>query len=199
MMTYLAELSTAFMTALALENLLFARAIDIPRLYERRSIQQIVYIGLTLTVINAVGAIPSYFVNLFLGSKPPLSDFMTPAQLCVNILILLVIYFLIRRFSPKLFSRIGESLPFYGVNCVTLGTLMVASRMNSSTNFFSFFGYCVGAGVGFMVALLLLWSVRQRLSMTRIPKTFRGLPITLLSLGIISLALFGLLGNQLPA
>ena len=199
MMTYLAELSTAFMTALALENLLFARAIDIPRLYDRRSIQQIVYIGLTLTVINAVGAIPSYFVNRFLGSKPPLSDFMTPAQLCVNILVLLVIYFLIRRFSPKLFSRVGESLPFYGVNCVTLGTLMVASRMSSSTNFFSFFGYCVGAGVGFMVALLLLWSVRQRLSMTRIPKTFRGLPITLLSLGIISLALFGLLGNQLPA
>ena len=48
-------------------------------------------------------------------------------------------------------------------------------------------------------ALLLLWSVRQRLALTRVPKAFRGLPITLLSLGIISLALFGLLGNQLPA
>ena len=98
-----------------------------------------------------------------------------------------------------LFARIGDALPFYGVNCVTLGTLMIASRISDSSKFFSFFGYCVGAGVSFTAALLLLWSVRQRLALTRVPKAFRGLPITLLSLGIISLALFGLLGNQLPA
>ena len=55
------------------------------------------------------------------------------------------------------------------------------------------------AGTVCYAALLLLWSVRQRLALTRVPKAFRGLPITLLSLGIISLALFGLLGNQLPA
>ena len=108
-------------------------------------------------------------------------------------------YFLIRRFAPALFARIGDALPFYSVNCVTLGTLMIASRISDSSKFFSFFGYCVGAGVSFTAALLLLWSVRQRLALTRVPKAFRGLPITLLSLGIISLALFGLLGNQLPA
>ena len=44
-----------------------------------------------------------------------------------------------------------------------------------------------------------MWSVRQKISLTRIPKVFRGLPITFIYLGIISLALFGLLGNQLPA
>ena len=76
---------------------------------------------------------------------------------------------------------------------------MIASRISDSSKFFSFFGYCVGASVSFTAALLLLWSVRQRLALTRVPKAFRGLPITLLSLGIISLALFGLLGNQLPA
>lgn len=117
----------------------------------------------------------------------------------LNILVFLAAYFLIRRFAPALFARIGDALPFYGVNCVTLGTLMIASRISDSSKFFSFFGYCVGAGVSFTAALLLLWSVRQRLALTRVPKAFRGLPITLLSLGIISLALFGLLGNQLPA
>ena len=60
---------------------------------------------------------------------------------------------------------------------------------------FSFFGYCLG--VGFTAALLIFWSVRSRLSLTRIPKIFRGFPITFLCL-ILSLALFGLL-NQLPA
>ena len=71
--------------------------------------------------------------------------------------------------------------------------------MSTTSQFFSFFGYCLGAGVGFTAALLILWSVRSRLSLTRIPKIFHGFPITFLCLGILSLALFGLLGNQLPA
>ena len=194
MMVYFSELATAFMTALVLENLLFTRAIDLPSLYEKRTPGQIV-----LTGIIAVCSIPSYFLNRFLGSQSSLSRFLTLGLLLLNILVFLAAYFLIRRFAPTLFARIGDALPFYGVNCVTLGTLMIASRISDSSKFFSFFGYCVGAGVSFTAALLLLWSVRQRLALTRVPKAFRGLPITLLSLGIISLALFGLLGNQLPA
>lgn len=198
-MVYLSELSMAFMTALVLENLLFTRAIDIPSLYEKRTPGQIILVGSILTGIIAVCSIPSYFLNRFLSSQPSLSQFLTLGLLLVNILVLLAAYFLIRRFVPALFARIGEMLPFYGVNCVTLGTLMIASRMSDNSRFFSFFGYCVGAGISFMAALLILWSVRQRLALARVPKAFRGLPITLLSLGIISLALFGLLGNQLPA
>ena len=82
---------------------------------------------------------------------------------------------------------------------LVIAGLLISSRMSTTSQFFSFFGYCLGAGVGFTAALLILWSVRSRLSLTRIPKIFRGFPITFLCLGILSLALFGLLGNQLPA
>ena len=208
MMVYFSELATAFMTALVLENLLFTRAIDIPSLYEKRTPGQIILIGSVLTGIIAVCSIPSYFLNRFLGSQSSLSRFLTLGLLILNILVFdgfvfnhneALLYEWVEEFEPALFARIGDALPFYGVNCVTLGTLMIASRISDSSKFFSFFGYCVGAGVSFTAALLLLWSVRQRLALTRVPKAFRGLPITLLSLGIISLALFGLLGNQLPA
>ena len=165
MMVYFSELATAFMTALVLENLLFTRAIDIPSLYEKRTPGQIILIGSVLTGIIAVCSIPSYFLNRFLGSQSSLSRFLTLGLLILNILVFLAAYFLIRRFAPALFARIGDALPFYGVNCVTLGTLMIASRISDSSKFFSFFGYCVGAGVSFTAALLLLWSVRQRLAL----------------------------------
>ena len=145
MMVYFSELATAFMTALVLENLLFTRAIDIPSLYEKRTPGQIILIGSVLTGIIAVCSIPSYFLNRFLGSQSSLSRFLTLGLLILNILVFLAAYFLIRRFAPALFARIGDALPFYGVNCVTLGTLMIASRISDSSKFFSFFGYCVGA------------------------------------------------------
>lgn len=112
---------------------------------------------------------------------------------------MLLVYYLVKHLRPQLFMQVKDALPFYGINSVTLGSLLIASRMSTTSQFFSFFGYCLGAGVGFTAALLILWSVRSRLSLTRIPKIFRGFPITFLCLGILSLALFGLLGNQLPA
>lgn len=107
MMVYFSELATAFMTALVLENLLFTRAIDIPSLYEKRTPGQIILIGSVLTGIIAVCSIPSYFLNRFLGSQSSLSRFLTLGLLILNILVFLAAYFLIRRFAPALFARIG--------------------------------------------------------------------------------------------
>ena len=62
-MIFLSEMFAAFLTAMMLENLLFARAIDIPTLYEKRSPKQILLIGGILTAIITVCSIPAYFIN----------------------------------------------------------------------------------------------------------------------------------------
>ena len=129
----------------------------------------------------------------------PLTSLSTLGMLLINSAVMLLVYYLVKHLRPQLFMQVKDTLPFYGINSVTLGSLLIASRMSTTSQFFSFFGYCLGAGIGFTAALLILWSVRSRLSLTRIPKIFRGFPITFLCLGILSLALFGLLGNQLPA
>lgn len=198
-MIFLTELFIAFLSALMVENLLFARALDIPGLYEKRSPKQILTIGGIITIIICVSSIPVYFLNGIFRSHSAFIPFMTFGFLLINSIVFIVCYFLFRHFLPKHFAKVEKALPFYGVNCVTLGTLLIAARMNSSSHFSSFFGYCLGSGVGFTCAMLVLWSIRQKLTLIRTPKTFRGLPITFIYLGIVSLALFGLLGNQLPS
>ena len=59
--------------------------------------------------------------------------------------------------------------------------------------------YHLGAGVGYTLAMLLLWSLRQRLSSCNASKSFRGLPLEMITAGLIALALVGLSGYQLPA
>ena len=182
-MIYLTEVMAAFLTAFALENLLFTRAVDIPGLYEKRSLRQLLTVGGLLTLVTALSSIPAYLFNAFFRAKVlytglkigflPLTSLSTLGMLLINGAVMLLVYYLVKHLRPQLFMQVKDALPFYG--------------------------YCLGAGVGFTAALLILWSVRSRLSLTRIPKIFRGFPITFLCLGILSLALFGLLGNQLPA
>ncbi len=198
-MIFLSEMFAAFLTAMMLENLLFARAIDIPSLYEKRSPKQILLIGSILTAIITVCSIPAYFINGLFTSHAAFVPYMTLSFLVLNCLVFLGFYLGIRRFAPAVFDQIGGALPFYGVNCATLGTLLIAARLSTNTDFSSFFGYCLGSGVGFTGAMIAVWSIRQSLSLSHTPKAFRGLPITLIYLGILSLALFGLLGNQLPS
>ena len=208
-MIYLTEVMAAFLTAFALENLLFTRAVDIPGLYEKRSLRQLLTVGGLLTLVTALSSIPAYLFNAFFRAKVlytglkigflPLTSLSTLGMLLINSAAMLLVYYLVKHLRPQLFMQVKDTLPFYGINSVTLGSLLIASRMSTTSQFFSFFGYCLGAGVGFTAALLILWSVHSRLSLTRIPKIFRGFPITFLCLGILSLALFGLLGNQLPA
>ena len=130
-MIFLSEMFAAFITAMMLENLLFARAIDIPGLYEKRSPQQILLIGSILTTIIAVCSVPAYFINTLFTSHAAFVPYMTLSFLLLNCLVFLGFYFGIRRFAPAVFAQIGNALPFYGVNCATLGTLLPDSAPTS--------------------------------------------------------------------
>ena len=155
-------------------------------------------VGSVLTGIICISSVPAFFLNSVFATHSAFEPMLTFSFLAINAVVFLAVYFALKRFAPNLFGKIKKELPFYGVNCATLAPLIVL-RMYNNMQFFSFFGYCLGSGVGFTAAMFLMWSVRQKISLTRIPKVFRGLPIIFIYLGIISLALFGLLGNQLPA
>ncbi len=198
-MIFLTKVLVSFLVALILENLLFTRAIGIPNIYEKLSPSQIFTIGSVLTVIICVSSIPAYLVNNLFLSHSAFEPLLTLSFLLINAAVFIMCYFAMRHFLPKVFEEIQKFLSFYGVNCVTLAPLLIASRMSSGMQFSSFFGYCLGSGVGFTAAMFILWSIRQKIALIHTPKVFRGLPITFIYLGIVSLALFGLLGNQLPA
>ena len=199
-MSFLYFFSTMF-SAIALENMHFCRAADAPGIYDTiRSPRRILALTAVVTAVCSVSAIPAYFVN---GLIHPLPYFSYIAPLCFLLCNLLVYgagYLILSKRFPALLERLGgPDLPFSAVNCVTLGTLYLAATMSESYLFSHFFGYCVGSGLGFGLALLLFWLLRQRITFSQVPRAFRGLPITMIYLGLVSLALYGLVGSQLPA
>lgn len=98
----------------------------------------------------------------------------------------------IDRYSPKLYQTLGIFLPLITVNCAILGTsLFMVIREHS---FIVTIGYGFGSGVGWLLAILAMAGIRQRLNEARIPRGLQGPGITLIIAGLMALAFVGFTG-----
>lgn len=98
----------------------------------------------------------------------------------------------IDRYSPKLYQTLGIFLPLITVNCAILGTsLFMVIREHS---FIVTIGYGFGSGVGWLLAILAMAGIRQRLNESRVPEGLRGPGITLIIAGLMALAFVGFTG-----
>ncbi|MCE5186832.1 MAG: NADH:ubiquinone reductase (Na(+)-transporting) subunit E [Planctomycetaceae bacterium] len=98
----------------------------------------------------------------------------------------------IDRYSPKLYMALGIFLPLITVNCAILGAaLFMVIRQYS---FIVTIGYGFGAGLGWMMAILAMAGIRQRLTEARVPRGLRGPGITLIIAGMMALAFVGFTG-----
>ncbi len=194
------ELLGVFAAALAAENLFFVRAFDT---YAMRQLHQepkkIVLYGALMTAFLAVAGPLAYGINKLLFGTALYSYLNVIAHLLVLILLFTAAYFLLQKFVPKVFAAVSKYLSYAAINCGTLGSLLLVAKDAEINSLGKAWVYHLGAGVGYTLAMLLLWSLRQRLSSCNASKSFRGLPLEMITAGLIALALVGLSGYQLPA
>lgn len=194
------EFLGVFAAALAAENLFFARAFDTYAMRQlHREPKKILLYGALMTAFLALAGPLAYGVNKLLFGTVVYGYLNAISHLLVLILLFVLAYYLLQRFVPKVFDVIGKYLPYAAINCGTLGSLLLVAKDAEINSLSRAWAYHLGAGVGYTLAMLLLWSVRQRLSSCNASKSFRGLPLEMITAGLIALALVGLTGNQLPA
>ena len=97
---------------------------------------------------------------------------------------------------PALYSALGIYLPLITTNCAVLGVALL--NITNEYNFLFSVVYGFMAGVGFLLAIVLLSLVRERIEYCDIPEPFRGFPIALIASGLLSIAFMGFSGFTLP-
>jgi Na+-transporting NADH:ubiquinone oxidoreductase subunit E len=98
----------------------------------------------------------------------------------------------IERYSPVLYQNLGIFLPLITVNCAILGTsLFMVIREYTFINTIAF---GLGSGIGWMLAILAMAGIREKLKSERIPKGLQGPGITLIIVGLMALAFIGFTG-----
>jgi electron transport complex protein RnfA len=97
----------------------------------------------------------------------------------------------LKKFIPALHKSLGVYLPLITTNCAVLGVTINNLTDTNVTNFAEAMVSSLGVGVGFLVAMLLFAGVRSRIDNCPAPKSFKGLPVTLVAASIVAMAFLG--------
>ena len=111
--------------------------------------------------------------------------------LVIAALVQLVEMFL-KKFVPPLYQALGIFLPLITTNCAVLGVVVL--NITESYNFAQSMVNSLGAGLGYMLAMVLFCGVRSRVDTADVPECFKGIPITLAAASIMSVSFMGFSG-----
>lgn len=99
---------------------------------------------------------------------------------------------LLKKTSPALYSALGVYLPLITTNCAVLGVAI--TNIQNASNFAESMMNSLGTSVGFLISIVIMAGIRERLEGNDIPKAFRGMPIVLITAGLMAIAFSGFAG-----
>ena len=102
----------------------------------------------------------------------------------------------LKKSVPSLYSALGIYLPLITTNCAVLGVVLL--NVQNEYSFIESVVYGITGGVGFLLAIVLFSSVRERVQFSEYPECFEGFPICLVSAALLALAFMGFSGMQIP-
>ena len=101
----------------------------------------------------------------------------------------------LKKIAPSLYQALGVFLPLITTNCAVLGVAILVIQKNM--NFLESVVYSASIAVGFAIALILFAGIREQLDLTGVPKGMKGVPIALVTAGILAMAFMGF-NNLVP-
>lgn len=147
-------------------------------------------LGLANLVVLIITAASVSFLNAFVLADAPYLRLI--AFIVVIASMVQIVEMAIKKLSPTLFRELGIYLPLITTNCAILGLAMF--QTNRAYTFVQGQVFAVGAGLGLMLALVLMASIREKLAFANVPAIARGTALTLIIAASLSLAFMGFAG-----
>jgi len=147
------------------------------------------FLGVSKKVDTAVGM--GIAVTFVMG-RFGLDYMQTVAFILVIAALVQFIEMFLQKSMPSLYTALGIYLPLITTNCAVLGVVLL--NVQNNYNFIESVVYGVTGGLGFLLAIVLFASIRERLVFADYPKAFEGFPIALVTAGLMALAFMGFSG-----
>jgi len=183
-------------SAIFIQNFVLSRFLGLcPFFGVSKKISTAVGMGLAVTFIMTCSTIFTWTLNEFLLIPNNIEYFQTILFVLVIASLTQVAEMAIKKYSPMLYDSLGVFLPLMATNCAIMGVALINRQYTGSA--LSFVEAIVNSfmsGVGFILALILMAGIRERLELANIPKVFEGLPIAFISAGLMAIAFLGFAG-----
>ena len=201
-MQFILDFFAAAVAAMFVENTIFTRALGTSRmLMAIKSPRTMFKFSVLLTAITTTSGLLAWGVNLLIR-KSPVRLYIEPLVFSIVLIIVYFAFSLVLYFAfPNTYRKMSEILLLAVFNCASLGAILLPAHnsvISAEIGLSSWLGFSFGTGVAFFMATILTFEGTRKLRGVQIPAPFRGLPATLIYIGILSLAFYGLIGHELP-
>ena len=189
----LANLFTISLGAILVNNFIFAQFLGIcPFMGVSKKVDTAVGMGMAVIFVMGVSSAVCWPINEFLLVPNDLVFMQTVTYILVIASLVQFVEMFLQKAMPSLYQALGIYLPLITTNCAVLGVVLLNTQ--NGYNFIESVVYGVTGGVGFLLAIVLFASVRERLEFSECPKSFEGFPIALVTAGLLALAFMGFSG-----
>ena len=147
--------------------------------------------SIAVTLVMVVSTAVTYPIYTYL-LYPKFAYLQTIVFILVIAAIVQLIEIVLKRFIKPVYNALGIYLPLITTNCAVLGVTML--NITDGLSFVQSLFNALGAGLGFMLAMLLFAGVRSKVEAADVPEFLKGLPITLIAAAIVSLSFLGFAG-----
>ncbi|MBQ1623175.1 MAG: electron transport complex protein RnfA [Bacteroidales bacterium] len=193
-----------FISAIFVNNVVLSQFLGVcPFLGVSKKVNTAVGMTAAVTFVMAIATLVTFLLQKYVLVPFNLVFLQTVSFILVIASLVQMVEIIIKKISPSLYQALGIFLPLITTNCVVLGV-----AIQVVTNEYNF-GFAEGArmlglgeslifaiatAIGYGLALILFAGIREQLELSNVPKGFKGVPIALLTAGIMALAFMGFSG-----
>ena len=179
--------------AILTNNFIFSQFLGIcPFLGVSKKLDTAVGMGAAVTFVMGLASAFTWVVNKFLLVPLELEYMQTVAFILVIAALVQFVEMFLKKSIPALYTALGVYLPLITTNCAVLGVALL--NIQNNYGFIESVVYGITGGLGFLLAIVLFASIRERLVFADYPKAFEGFPIALVTAGLMALAFMGFSG-----
>ena len=177
-------------------NFIFSQFLGIcPFLGVSKKVDTAVGMGIAVTFVMGLASAITWVVYRCLLVPLDLTYMQTVAFILVIASLVQFIEMFLQKAMPSLYTALGIYLPLITTNCAVLGVALL--NIQNNYNFIESVVYGVTGGLGFLLAIVLFASIRERLVFADYPKNWDGFPIALVTAGLMALAFMGFSGLKI--
>ena len=198
------EIILIFVSAIFVNNVVLSQFLGIcPFLGVSKKVGTAVGMTAAVTFVIAIATLVTFLLQKYVLVPLQLEFLQTVSFILVIASLVQMVEIIIKKISPSLYQALGIFLPLITTNCVVLG---VAIQVVTNEYDFGFAEgarmlglgeallFAIATAIGYGLALILFAGIREQLELSNVPKAFKGVPIALLTAGIMALAFMGFSG-----
>ena len=187
------KLLSITLCAILANNFIFSQFLGCcPFLGVSKKVDTAVGMGVAVTFVMGLASAVCFVVNKYILIPLDLAYMQTVAFILVIASLVQFIEMFLQKAMPALYTALGVYLPLITTNCAVLGVVLL--NVQNGYNFIESVVYGITGGLGFLLAIVLFASIRERLVFADYPKCWDGFPIALITAGLMALAFMGFSG-----